>query len=102
LVVFGLEARAHACSHFWPIRFFKFQWETTRIRLYTQALVQQVTVVGARSHGFLLEACQVSLWQHMISQSNGGDGFLIRGANGAPFTYITAQTNDGNGIRMEG
>lgn len=67
-----------------------------------QAHISQVTVVGARSHGFLLEACQVSYWDHLISQSNGGDGLYIRGANGASFTHLTAQANGGNGIRMEG
>ena len=42
---------------------------------------RQVTVVGARSHGFLLEACQVSYWHHLLSQSNGGDGFFVRGVD---------------------
>ena len=67
-----------------------------------QARIEQITVQGARSHGFLLEACQVSYWHHLLSQSNGGDGFFLRGANGASFTHLTAQSNAGNGVRMEG
>lgn len=67
-----------------------------------QARIEQVTVQGARSHGFLLEGCQVSYWQHLITQSNGGDGLYCRGCNGASFTHLTAQDNQGHGIRIEG
>jgi hypothetical protein len=94
-----------------------------------QARIEQVSVRGARSHGFLLEACQVSYWHHLTSLSNGGekngraqltiiarpadnnshlrpcpsgDGFYLRGANGASLTHLVAQSNGGNGIRMEG
>ena len=68
----------------------------------SQAMISQVSAVGARSHGFFLEACQVSHWQHLIAQQNGGDGLFCRGCNGASFTHLTARENGGNGIRFEG
>lgn len=67
-----------------------------------QARISQVTVRGARSHGFLLEACQVSHWQHLLSADNGGDGLYLRGANGASFSSLTSMSNRGNGIHIEG
>ena len=67
-----------------------------------QASISQMSVSGARSHGFLLEACQVSHWQHLLSQNNGGDGFYLRGANGASFSRLTSSDNAGNGIRIDG
>jgi hypothetical protein len=68
----------------------------------SQAMISQVTAVGSISHGFFLEACQVSHWQHLIAQQNGGDGLFCRGCNGASFSHLTARENLGNGIRFEG
>jgi hypothetical protein len=37
-----------------------------------------------------------------LSENNGGDGFFLRGANGASFSHLSSIHNKGNGVRIEG
>ena len=66
------------------------------------ALIEQVTVMGAVSHGFLLQACQAATFRNAYAYANGGDGFKMQGCNGSNFNAITSMSNAGHGISMEG
>lgn len=66
------------------------------------SVVSQVEVWGARSHGFLLRACQGSVFRDSSARDNGGDGWHIVGANAAHFEACSAIHNRANGFTVSG
>lgn len=66
------------------------------------AMLSQVKVQDARSHGVLLKACQGAVFNAVSSINNGGDGFHILGSNASQFESCSASGNRGSGFHASG
>ena len=64
------------------------------------ALVQQLAVMGATSHGIVLEKCQGSTYRSCTSRHNGGDGWRLIDCNAAHFDSCVGFANAGNGFTI--
>lgn len=64
------------------------------------AVVEQVDVLRAVSHGFFLEKCQGAVFRNCQSKENGGDGWRIIDSNASLFDSVQAMSNSGNGFSI--
>lgn len=65
------------------------------------SLIQNCEAKNAVSHGWYLHGCEVLRFQGLLSEFNGGAGFLIEDCNGCVFDTIRARANTDNGITIQ-
>jgi len=65
-----------------------------------RSLTQQVDVVNARSHGWVLEKCQIPRFVACTASHNAGDGWRIIDCNAATFAGCSAMANQANGFTV--
>ena len=64
------------------------------------AVLEQIAVNGAKSHGIVLEKCQGATFRSCTSSYNGKDGWRLIDCNAARFDSCVAMMNGGNGFTI--